>query len=318
MNYQFTPYHHSKESFLEVENFLAQSVNRFETPRNWFIDRWNFTSSVSRIMHGASIPEWEGAIGLWRGPTGRIAAMAHEEEQNGDVFFEFDDPETANSEGLLSEMFSFAERACVKNHNGGRGFALRIPRDETLAARMAVERGYQTGDWTDPLAMRRIGAFRKGGATDEGLHSRGLSLIEGTAVSPARKALAHARAFGYANRTESIPVSEKAFEALLETPSYRPGLDLAYADQTGDIACFVGLWFDSVSKVGILEPVGTIPEYRRMGLAQRLIDEGERRLSILGATRLFVGSDQAFYRAIGFEVISRQDVWEFKAPELNA
>lgn len=312
MNYRFTPYRHGDESFREVERFLSESVHRFKTPRNWFIDRWNFTYSVSRIMHKATIPEWEAAIGLWRDETGRIVALAHEEEQRGDVFFEFDAPETAASENLLGEMFSFAERACVKKRETGTGFALRIPQDETLAARMAGERGYRKQPWSEPLAARTIDAARN---ADRETLPEGLTMIEGSRVTPGRKALAHARAFGYADRKESIPVSELAFTALLETPSYRPELDLAYADARGDIVCFVGLWHDPVSKVGILEPVGTVPEYRRMGLAKRLIDEGERRLTGLGAKTLYVGSDQDFYRAIGFEVIARQDLWEFRSPE---
>ena len=89
----FTPYEHGANAFLEVERFLARSVAAFETPRNWFIDRWNFTYAVSRVMHGATVADWAKAIGLWRDEDGRIVAMAHEEEQRGDVFFEFDRPD---------------------------------------------------------------------------------------------------------------------------------------------------------------------------------------------------------------------------------
>jgi predicted N-acetyltransferase YhbS len=63
----------------------------------------------------------------------------------------------------------------------------------------------------------------------------------------------------------------------------------------------------------VLEPVGTIPEFRRKGLAFWLIDEGERRVSKLGARKLYVGSDQDFYRAIGFKVVIRQNLWEYRA-----
>lgn len=335
MKYQFVPYRHSSEAFLEVENFLASSVTAFEQPRNWYIDRWNFTFTVSRVMHGASIPEWEACIGLWRDDAGKLVAMAHEEEQNGDVFFEFDRPETIHEE-LLFEMFAFAEKNCLKKRDGGRGFGIRIPQHDTLTAELALDRGYRKGDWSEPTAVRPIPSMKQERRTigttrateptykDDPFGSSkstslttpeklpDLRLIEGLAVKPDRKALAHARAFGYAERIESIPPSIEAFKALLSAPSYRPELDLAFEDEQGDIACFVGLWFDPVSKTGILEPVGTIPAYRRRGLARELITEGERRLHVLGAERLIVGSDQPFYLAIGFLVYIRQDVWEYR------
>ncbi len=307
----FTPYDHGSSAFLEVERFLAQSVAAFETPRNWFIDRWNFTYAVSRVMHGATVADWAKAIGLWRNEEGRIVAMAHEEEQRGDVFFEFDRPDRVE-EGLLSEMFAFAERACVKMRNGETGFGLRIPQGDSLTAALAAERGYRKGDWSESLAVRPIPYASRNGESGE--VPGDLRLIEGAAIAPDRKALAHARAFGYADKQDSLPASVAAFENLTEAPSYRRDLDLALENGDGEIVSFVGLWLDPVSRLGVLEPVGTVPAYRKRGLARLLIAEGERRLERLGAKRLFVGSDQEFYKAVGFRVIARQDVWEYRAP----
>ncbi len=306
----FTPYEHGANAFLEVERFLARSVAAFETPRNWFIDRWNFTYAVSRVMHGATVADWAKAIGLWRDEDGRIVAMAHEEEQRGDVFFEFDRPDRVG-ERLLGEMFAFAERACVKERNGGTGFGLRIPQSDRLTAALAAERGYRKGDYSEPLSVRPIPYPSRD--AESGEVPGDLRLIDGAAVAPDRKAVAHARAFGYADKPEQITASVSAFENLAEAPSYRKGLDLALENGDGEIVSFVGLWLDPVSRLGVLEPVGTVPEYRKRGLARLLIAEGERRLERLGAERLFVGSDQEFYKAVGFRVIARQDVWEYRA-----
>ncbi len=312
MKLHFTPYRHGVEAFAEVERFLGGSYGAFETPRNWFIDRWNFTFTVGRVMHRASVAEWESGIGLWRDESGRIAAMAHEEEQHGDVFFEFDRPERIG-EPLLDEMFDFAERACVKTRWANEtGFALRVPQNDRLTSAMAERRGYRKGDWDEPLSSRPLPFALGGGAARDPL-PKGLALIEGHSVEPAKKALAHALAFGYADRPESIPDSVSAFEALLGAHAYRPDLDLAYRDENGDIACFAGFWFDPIAGVGILEPLGTVPAWRKKGLAERLVDEGSRRLAALGAKTLFVGSDQPFYLAVGFETVARQDLWEYRA-----
>ncbi len=314
LKHHFTPYRHGDAAFREVESFLSESAGRFAVPRNWFIDRWNFTFSVSRLMHRASVSEWESCIGLWRDDAGRIAAMSHEEEQNGDVFFQFADPETETEE-LLEEMFDFAEAACLKPRSGGLGFGLRIPRGDGAAARIAGNRGYLRGDWSEPLSSRSL----KGAGGADILKARPLPdgdcrLVEGAAVDPERKALAHAKAFGYYGTDGAVPLEAvtEGFAALRETPSYREDLDLALEDSRGNILCFAGFWLDRPSRLGIFEPLGTVPERRRRGLAGYLIDEGARRLAACGAETLYVGSDQAFYLASGFSVIARQDVWEYR------
>ena len=204
-------------------------------------------------------------------------------------------------------MFGFAERECVLPR---RKFGLRA-QDSAIgqpACRPRIRRGYLKGSWSEPLSVRPIDYTR-----DEPADSEGLQFVSGAAVDPAKKALAHAKAFGYAEKEENrIPSSIAAFEALASAPSYRPDLDLGWLAGSGEIVSFVGVWFDPVSRLAILEPVGTIPAYRRRRLAESLIEEGARRAAALGATALYVGSDQDFYRRIGFEVVLRQDVWEYR------
>jgi predicted N-acetyltransferase YhbS len=50
-------------------------------------------------------------------------------------------------------------------------------------------------------------------------------------------------------------------------------------------------------------PVATDPQYRRMGLGRAAVLEGVRRCAALGARRAYVGSDQAFYQALGFRKV---------------
>lgn len=314
MKYSFTPYVHGIEAFREVERFLGESHARYAHPRNWQIDRWNFTFTVSRIMHGESIENWERRIGLWRDERGRIACMAHEEEQRGDVFFEFTSPE-AESEAPIDDMLDFAETVCALPRNGGTGFGLRVPTDDAFLAGIIARRGYAKADWSEPLSVRSIDWSRADAPSAPAASSTAadLTLVSGDVVDPAKKAIAHARAFGYADSSpERIPLSVAAFAELRNAPSYRGELDLAWQNGTGDIVSFVGLWFDPVSRLAILEPVGTIPAYRRKRLAERLIAEGSRSVAALGAKALYVGSDQAFYRAIGFEVVISQNVWEYR------
>ena len=56
----------------------------------------------------------------------------------------------------------------------------------------------------------------------------------------------------------------------------------------GRVAAFTVIWFDGVNRVGLFEPVGTRPEYQRLGLARALMAEGLRRMSRAGMRRAIV------------------------------
>ena len=56
----------------------------------------------------------------------------------------------------------------------------------------------------------------------------------------------------------------------------------------GEIASFMTVWYDDVTRCGYLEPVGTVPVHQRKGLVKAVIYEGLRRLKQLGGIYGFV------------------------------
>lgn len=69
-----------------------------------------------------------------------------------------------------------------------------------------------------------------------------------------------------------------------------------------------GLWYtEGVS--AYVEPVVTVPEHRRKGLAKAVIYEACRRAKNLGAKRVTVLSEQDFYYKIGFKCSSEVYCW---------
>jgi ribosomal protein S18 acetylase RimI-like enzyme len=59
---------------------------------------------------------------------------------------------------------------------------------------------------------------------------------------------------------------------------YSKDLDLVAVDRQGNFAAFCTVRMDPVSRIAELEPVGTHPDYRKLGLAKSVICEGLRRL----------------------------------------
>lgn len=70
-----------------------------------------------------------------------------------------------------------------------------------------------------------------------------------------------------------------------------------------------GVWYTQGETVYI-EPVATIPEFRKKGLAKAAVYEAINRAGKLGAKRAIVISEQEFYFKIGFTVSSEIYCWE--------
>lgn len=63
-------------------------------------------------------------------------------------------------------------------------------------------------------------------------------------------------------------------ERVLEMPAFIPEHDIIAIAPNGQIAAFTHIWLDEINKVGLFEPVGTHPGYRRSGLARCIMCAG--------------------------------------------
>ena len=114
------------------------------------------------------------------------------------------------------------------------------------------------------------------------------------------------------NRPQHDP---ERYRQMTELSGYEAELGLAVVASDGTEAAFCICWFDPYSASGQFEPVGTLPKFRRLGLAQALIREGVNRLQARGAVQIFVCTYEAneaalaLYHAAGFEVIEREQAW---------
>lgn len=100
-------------------------------------------------------------------------------------------------------------------------------------------------------------------------------------------------------------VTVESYANVASTWPYRASLDCVAEAPDGRFAAYALLWPDDENGVGELEPVGTRPEFRRLGLAaavctyalRRWFDEGGREAIVYSATE----QARALYRSIGLE-----------------
>ncbi len=96
-------------------------------------------------------------------------------------------------------------------------------------------------------------------------------------------------------------------------PLYRRELDLVAVASDGEFAAFCTVWFDSVTRTAVFEPVGTHPNHQKRGLGKAVMSEGLRRAQKLEATLATVSSyspaAHALYESVGFTEVDLLEPW---------
>jgi predicted N-acetyltransferase YhbS len=275
-----------------VRDFLVKTYKTFPEKGNWLIDRFNFTFSVSRISNGVSAQEYCNRIKLWE-KDGKIVSIVNTEGENrGEAFFQLTDFDV--EEALLKEMFEFTELELMIEKKGKEVVYLSINEHASNIIKMAEERGYTKEDRGEITSKKDI----KG--KNEIILPKGYQIKTAIEITAEERGVCHSFAFGYNDKEELVKRSIEAQDELKNMKDYRSELDIQVVDKNGTVVAFANMWFDSENKIGILEPVGTHPAHRKLGLAKAAIYHGENLISKLGATQVYVGSDQQFYKRIGF------------------
>jgi mycothiol synthase len=220
----------------------------------------------------------ESVIHIWETQDKQIGAVLHPDGR-GEVFLQVH-PAWHTSE-LVQEMLDVAERHLTHPQR-----KLRVWADsqdnllcEILVHRGYIKRGLSEHQWRRDLDLAIPDvplapgySVRSLGEADE-LPSR--SWVSWRAFHP-DEPVEHYQGWEWYHNIQRIPL-------------YRRDLDLVAVASTGEIASFCTAWYDDATRSALFDPVGTMPEHQRRGLAKAVLTEGLRRLKWLGATRAFVG-----------------------------
>jgi ribosomal protein S18 acetylase RimI-like enzyme len=131
--------------------------------------------------------------------------------------------------------------------------------------------------------------------------------VAGTHEVAQRAAVSHA-AFG-----SSLPLDRyrERYLQFMRSSAYTPELDLVVAAPDGRFGAFCMCWLDNVNRVGLFEPLGTGPDFRRQGLGTAVLCEGLRRMRERGMTIAMVCVEhdnpaaQRLYSSVGFHALHR-------------
>ena len=85
--------------------------------------------------------------------------------------------------------------------------------------------------------------------------------------------------------------------------------DIIIADDKDEYACYSGMWWVPENKLAYMEPLCTIPKYRKLGIASAALSKHYHTMKALGATHM-TGGDNPFYEKIGYGKGSHWYCWK--------
>jgi ribosomal protein S18 acetylase RimI-like enzyme len=231
-------------------------------------------------------------IGIWE-DAGDIVGVAHYESILGEAFFQIHPDYTH----LKPIMLEYAETHLCGQTESGERYVRAYINDFDLEFETLVEsRGYEIAEqYTGPVTEFVIPVQVPEIVLPEGFRIK--SLAEDNNLRKIHGVLW--RGFDHAGEPPEEGIEGR--RKMQSGPNFRKDLTIVVEAPNGNFVSFCGMWYESENRIAYVEPMATDPEFRRMGLGKAAILEGIRRCGVLGATVIYVGSDQEFYRAIGFK-----------------
>ncbi len=271
-----------------IDRFLIETYEPGDSFANWLQPRWEY------MHHHPDIDDVDRASFGVAEEDGRIVGLTHLEHSPALVYFQL----RPGYDHVAADLLDHAE-----THFGGfsrtlgrnvRGLYLSDGHGKLGA--LAAERGYTAMPEYDDVHARYI--FRGSVLpapvpTGFRLHS----LAEENDLAKIHRCL-H-RGFNHSGDPDPGGIAGREF--MQSAPNFDKELTVVAVSPHGDYVSFGGMWFVPENRVAYVEPVATDPHYRHLGLGKAVVLESLRRVAERGANVAWVGSDQEFYAAIGFE-----------------
>lgn len=278
------------DDFYRVFDFLVKTDNRFGM--TWVRWEWAFAKGIQ----GNKL---YNQVGIWE-DNGEIVALAiyeHEPDTNWIVVDQY-------HSYLLGEIVQFCKDNLAFNN-----FANIFVNENDSELQKCVEKsGFTPTNHQEQMLVRQITPEN----TKYELPAT-YSITDFSEVFDMKK-YNNIMWWGF-NHTGEIDNSEKELEwrkNCATSPHSNPKLQLSVVNEAGDFVSHCAVWHYPNKNYVIVEPLATHPAFRGIGLGKAIIFEALRRSHHLGAKYAYVGSDQSFYKNIGFTAYTTDTLWGFQ------
>jgi mycothiol synthase len=298
----------TEDDFWRIREFLRQVFMLNDRHmHNWPVARWDYWRWHGILNLGDG--KLEEHVWMWETPDGRIVAVLNREGA-GQVFLQIH-PAYKNKH-LEEQMITIAEESLsTPSSKGGLVLWIWTSAGDTQRLGILERRGYlHIAEADEHQWLRDLELPIPDTPVKAGYEIRSLGNIS---ELPSR-CWASWRAFHPDEPDEKYDSDVQWYLNIQAAPLYQRDLDLVAIAPSGEVAAFTTIWYDDATCCGYFEPVGTMPEHQRCGLARSLLCEGMRRLKMLGATQVMtIGGEppaNGLYQSVLGPVYDISQPWE--------
>lgn len=279
----------SLENFILVRDFLRELATD-KLYENWHWARWGWM-----MGHPNLEDEMLNMIGLWKDDK-EVVGIATHDMRIGESYLIF---KSAYSD-ILKDMVEFTE----KNITNDDDLFIVVNDKNNVQIDLLKSLGYSKTDKQEIILEYDL--------KDKNLY---YSLTDGFMVASFKEDKENNKYMrvlwkGFEEQGEPPIIDEGDDEPLRR--NWKEELSIFVKALDGEYVAHCGMWYDEGEKTAYIEPVCTVPEYRKNGFAKIAVYEDMSICRNLGAERAVVVSNQAFYYKLGFEVSSIYSFWRKK------
>jgi ribosomal protein S18 acetylase RimI-like enzyme len=211
----------------------------------------------------------------------------------------------ANKSGIDEHILNWTENLVsqvVREKGGKKIYTTWIAEDDLARIAILESKGFTRDEYHLHYMSLDLDSFTSKLELPEGYHLRP---VTGEHEVSKRAAVGHA-AFG---SSKPFKAYTQNYLRFMRSPTYPSGYDLVAVAPDGYFAAFCIPWMDPISRVGYFEPVGTHPDYRRLGLGRSVIQEGLILMRQAGMTTGSVcveydnSAGRGLYESVGFRIV---------------
>lgn len=286
---------------------------------------WDFLVEIHDryLANGVAAPFFEYAItSTWMDKTylhlnrlwfdgDKVIAFVFSEAPVTDIYFCL----RPGYEDLAEELVNYAEET-MPNFDNMRRFIVFETQD--ALTKVLVRREYKIDYESEELIID----FQE---TELNYNlPKGFHFVDPLNADPAKLALCCWKGFNHEDKgpfekwlekdpgTEWNPVKQyngNLSELIAPPPHSTNEYNVIIANENEDYVCYSGMWWVPENGLAYMEPLCTIPEYRKMGLAAAALSKHYHRMKALGA-QYMTGGNNEFYRKIGYNKKTKWVFWK--------
>lgn len=277
------------QDFNIVSNFL---IKNFSFDMNGCVEQpfWEYAHTHPCFNHKLT-----HRFGLWEDDRNLVAIAFYEMDIGEGLLFA-----AKGYESLYESMLNYAEKELSVKKNAATSIYIWTSDKQTVLRDLLIQRSYEN---TCKEAVT-IYPYKKGFKNHE--LPGGFSVISLDDENDFHKI--NSCLWKGFNHGDAPDDDIDCRMQMQSGPNFRKDLTTIIKAPNGEYACFAGMWVDSENKYAYLEPLATVPSYRKLGLASIALTEAMKKTIPFGA-EYCIGGSIKFYTQYGFDTIGYREKW---------